>query len=123
MSTLVRITITLPKELLVAADARATRLDRSRSWVVAEALREQLTGGANTVRDPAVTYAAREVADARRRHLKTDLRLPPEERLRRAEELGRLARSAQRRGPRQQIIGFNSYEDYYEWRKTRLIGG
>ncbi|HEY6224515.1 MAG TPA: hypothetical protein VIW26_12075, partial [Gemmatimonadales bacterium] len=58
----------------------------------------------------------------RRRHLATDLRLSPAERLRRAEELGRLARAAQRRRPRQQIIAFDSYEDYYEWRKTRLIG-
>jgi heme-degrading monooxygenase HmoA len=48
--------------------------------------------------------------------------LPPEERLRRAEELGRLARQAQTRGPRKVIIIFDSYEDFYEWRKSRLIG-
>ena len=124
MSKLVRITITLPKDLLAAADARARRLDRSRSWVVAEALRESTTGPAPTVvRESPTSYAAGEVADARRRHLVTDLRLAPEERLRRAEELGRLARSAQRRGPRRQIIAFDSYGDYYEWRKIRLVGG
>lgn len=123
MSKLVRITITLPEDLLAAADARAKRVDRSRSWVVVEALRDGLTSGATAVREPVAAYAAREVADARRRHLATDLRLPPAERLQRAEELGRLARAAQRRGSRQQVIAFDSYEDYYEWRKTRLVGG
>lgn len=123
MSKLVRITITLPEDLLAAADARAKRVDRSRSWVVVEALRDGLTSGATAVREPVAADAAREVADARRRHLATDLRLPPAERLQRAEELGRLARAAQRRGSRQQVIAFDSYEDYYEWRKTRLVGG
>lgn len=123
MSKLVRITITLPEDLLAAADARAKRVDRSRSWVVVEALRDGLTSGATAVREPVAAYAAREVADARRRHLATDLRLPPAERLQRAEELGRLARAAQRRGSRRQVIAFDSYEDYYEWRKTRLVGG
>ncbi len=123
MSTLTRITITLPKDLLAAADARARRLDRSRSWVLAEALRVLLTERTPVVREPVTAYAAREVEDARRRHLASDLRLVPGERLRRAEELGRLARSAQQRGPRHQVVAFDSYEDYYEWRKTRLIGG
>ena len=120
MSKLTRITITLPAELVAAADTRATQLDRSRSWVVAEALRSRLAAAA--VREPSVAYAAREVAAARRQHLGSDLRLSPAERLRRAEELGRLGRSAQRRGRRSQVIGFDSYEDYYEWKKARLVG-
>lgn len=37
--SLVRATCTLPADVLKAADALAKRLDRSRSWVVAEALR------------------------------------------------------------------------------------
>jgi ribbon-helix-helix CopG family protein len=122
MSKLTRITITLPRDLLAAADGRAKRLDRSRSWVVVEALRAFVTTEPAVVREPVARHAVQEVADARRRHLAADLRLPPAERLRRAEELGRLARAAQRRRPRQQIIAFDSYEDYYEWRKTRLIG-
>jgi len=122
MSKLTRITITLPRDLLAAANARARRLNRSRSWVVVEALRAFVTREPTVVREPVAGYAVQEVADARRRHLATDLRLSPAERLRRAEELGRLARAAQRRRPRQQIIAFDSYEDYYEWRKTRLIG-
>lgn len=122
MSNLTRITITLPRDLLAAADARAKRLDRSRSWVVAEALRGWLTASARVVSEPSVTYGAREVAEARRLHAASALRLSPSERLRRAEELGRLARAAQRRPARHQVIAFDTYEDYYEWKKARLVG-
>ncbi len=127
MSKLTRISITLPREVLAAADREAKRLDRSRSWVVAEAVRryvkEQGAGSREQVSEAAPpAYAAAEVAEARRRHLLADLKLSPAERLRRAEELGRLARRAQRRGRRHQIIGFDSYEDFYEWKKARLVG-
>ncbi|MHC4236138.1 MAG: ribbon-helix-helix protein, CopG family [Planctomycetota bacterium] len=125
-----RITITLPPDLVAAADRRAEDLDRSRSWVVAEALRAHLlrdeagaaSAPAPSVAEPAASYAAAEVAEARRSRLRSEAALPPEERLRRAEELGRLARQAQARGPRRVIIIFDSYEDFYEWRKSRLIG-
>jgi len=130
-STYSRISITLPRDLLVAADRRAAELERSRSWVLAEAVRSYLgERGAGSVRRvseaAAPVYAAREVAEARRRHLVAGLARPPAERLRRAEELGRLAIQAQRREGRgrrrHQIIGFDSYEDYYEWKKARLVG-
>jgi hypothetical protein len=146
---LTRISITVPRDLVTAADRRARQLDRSRSWVVAEALRAWLrTGGrrelgagsrpATAVREPGPVYAAprrgepptsetpvdiaAEVAAARRRHLAAELAWPPAERLRRAEELARLARAARPRGPRAQVIGFDSYEDFYEWKKARLVG-
>ena len=132
MSNLVRISITLPQDVLVAADREAERLDRSRSWVVAEAVRrhvaEREAGSGKRVSEPdAPAYAEAEVAEARRRHLATELALPPAERLRRAEELARLAREARRasggrRGRRHQVIGFDSYEDYYEWKKGRRVG-
>ena len=136
-----RVTITIPRDLLKAADRRAKALDRSRSWVAAEALRAYLGSGRGSPRPegPAVpgpgagasaaresatpVYAAAEIAEARRRRLAAELSLPPEERLRRAEELGRLGRAMQPRGRRLQMIGFDSYEDYYAWRKIRLVGG
>ena len=126
-----RITITIPKEVLETADRRARELDRSRSWVVAEAVRrygeprgqESTTKHRSVPREsPPTAYATSEVADARRRHLRAEAGLPPGERLRRAEELGRLARQAQGRGRREQVIGFESYDDFYEWKKRRLIG-
>src|SRR6266496_1180571 len=117
MSEIVRISITLPQEVLAAADREAKRLDRSRSWVVAEAVRRYVKEhGAGS------SEQVREVAEARRRHLLADLKLSPAERLRRAEELVRLARLVHPRRRRQQVIGFDSYEDFYEWKKARLVG-
>lgn len=141
---LTRISITVPKDLVTAADRRARQLHRSRSWVVAEALRVWLGAreqGARS-REPTRTLAVREagpgyavrrrdeasvdvaveVAAARERHLAAELALPPVERLRRAEELARLARDAQGRGRRRQVIAFDSYEDFYAWKKARLVG-
>ena len=126
-----RISVTVPRDLVAAADRRARELDRSRSWLVADALRRYLSGGPNAaprsgrvVTEPVAAYTAvaSEVAEARRRHRAAELALPAVERLRRAEELGRLARQAQRRPRRQQVIGFDSYEDFYQWKKARLVG-
>lgn len=39
-----RITITIPQPLLAAADQLAIRLDRSRSWILAEAVRRMVAG-------------------------------------------------------------------------------
>ena len=124
--TLARISITLPRDLLAAADRRAKELDRSRSWVVAEALRQSL-GRRPVVREPAIEYgtpvdAAREVADVRRRHLLSDVKLSPSERLRRAAELLQLAWAVHGRRKRTQVIGFDTYEDFYEWKKARRAG-
>src|SRR5437762_757317 len=125
---LTRISITLPRDVLAAADRRARALDRSRSWLIVEALRAYLATRAHSpsagVHEPdSPVYAVREVAEARRRHLAVDLKRSPAERLQRAEQLARLAREVRpRRGRREQVIGFDSYEDFYEWKKARLAG-
>lgn len=121
-----RISITLPKDVLEAADRRAQALDRSRSWLIVEAVRAYLAApAASRVREAdAPAYAVQEVAEARRRHLLTDLKRSPAERLRRAEDLARVARQARpQRGRRTQVIGFDSYEDFYAWKRARLAGG
>lgn len=121
-----RISITLPKDVLEAADRRARALDRSRSWLIVEAVRAYLAAPAGSrVREAdAPASAVQEVADARRRHLVADLKRSPGERLRRAEELAGLAKQVRpRRGRREQVIGFDSYEDFYEWKKARRAGG
>jgi ribbon-helix-helix CopG family protein len=123
-----RISITLPKDVLEAADQRARALDRSRSWLIVEAIRAYLgaLAAARVRGTEAPAYAVEEVADARRRHLLTDLKRSPAERLRRAEDLARLARQARSRrgrGRRNQVIGFDSYEDFYEWKSAFLAGG
>ncbi len=123
-----RISITLPRELVTAADKRARALDRSRSWLVAEALRQYLeksgtAAGPGRVSEPAAgAYAAREVAEARTARLVADLKLTPEERLRLAEKIALPARLLRRRSRRHQIIGFDTYEDFYEWKKAHRAG-
>jgi hypothetical protein len=121
-----RISITLPKDVLDAAGRRARALGRSRSWLIVEAVRAYLAAPADArVREAdAPAYAVEQVADARRRHLLTDLKRSPGERLRRVEELTRVARQVRpRRGRRDQVIGFDSYEDFYEWKKAHRAGG
>jgi len=56
-------------------------------------------------------------------HLAADLKRSPAERLRRAEELVRVARQVRpRRRRHQQVIGFDTYEDFYEWKRARRAG-
>ncbi len=133
-----RITITIPQEFVEAADAKAKSLERSRSWVLVEALRRYLQNptSPHAVREPAAApytttptpaspttppSAAAEVAASRRRRLRAELALPQLERLRRAEELARLGQSSSPPRASAQVVGFDNYEDYYEWRKNRLI--
>lgn len=133
-----RITITIPEELVAAADTKARRLDRSRSWVLAEALRQYLQAGPRSggVREAAVAHGpsapqtpradppvdvAAEVAASRTRRLQAELALAPLERLRRADELGRLGRTSRPSCASAQVVGFDRYDDYYEWKRTRLI--
>lgn len=119
-----RISITIPRDVLAHADARARAIDRSRSRVVVEALRAYLARPVSAEREHETpVYGAAEVAEARSRHLATDLERSPAERLRRAEELARLATSRRpRRARRQQVIGFDSYEEFYEWKKASRAG-
>ena len=117
-----RIAITLPKDLVAAADRRAREIDRSRSRVIAAALRAYLVSPLPAqVREPVrPAYGSDAIGSARRAQLERDLARTPAQRLAAAEQLARLARGARPRArrPRQQIIGFDSYEDFYEWKKT-----
>lgn len=119
-----RIAITLPKDLLAAADRRAREVDRSRSRVIAEALRTYLAAPPlepAQVREAVRTaYGSDAVGSARRAQLEHDLARSPAERLRIAEEAARTARAiSPGRGRRHQIIGFDSYDDFYEWKKSQ----
>lgn len=119
-----RIAITLPQGVLAAADRLARRLDRSRSWVIAEAVR-QFAGSFEDspagVREQAWSPYATSLAEAARmRQLKTQAALTPEECLRRAEELLQLAPPRQG-SPLKQVIGFGSWEDFAYWKASRRV--
>jgi hypothetical protein len=112
-----RTAITLPQDVLSALDARAKQLDQPRSRVIVEAIRALLAAPA-AVREPVPAYGTDPVAIARRDQLERDLARSPAERLQAAEQAARLARIRRPRRARvQQIIGFDSYEDFYEWKK------
>src|SRR5256885_13711875 len=98
-----RITVTIPAALVRAAGVRAKRQRRSRSWIVADALREYLAEAAAeapAARPPSGPAPNEFSAESRRAaasHLQAALDLTPAERLARAEELGQLARERQQR--------------------------
>ncbi|HEX9217839.1 MAG TPA: hypothetical protein VF864_12765, partial [Gemmatimonadales bacterium] len=112
---------TLPKDLVAAADRRARELDRSRSRVIAAALRAYLVSPPPAQVREAVrpAYGSDAIGSARRAQLERDLARSPAERLRNAEAAARTARAHRaHRGRRHQIIGFDSYDDFYEWKQS-----
>ena len=118
-----RISITLPREILAAADRRARALDRSRSWLIAEAIRAFVAESPSQVREPAATrygVTSPGLGPQRLAQLESDLRRTPEERVRAAEETARLGEHVQgrrRRGPSHRLLSFDRYEDYVEWKR------
>ena len=103
MATIVSISI--PAELRKALDAQAERQQRSRSFVVAEAVREYL---ARCDRDA--------FAEARLRTLREGLALEPAARLRLAEELWQeFARGS--RDFRPWAATFRTFDEYERWKR------
>jgi hypothetical protein len=121
-----RISITIPADLLEAADRLARELDRPRSWVLGEGVRRMtrdttIAAAPEPVVDPFAEFAE-ELEAARLCRLETDLAMTPEERLRRAEEMTRVARMGRPVRNRAQVIAFDSYEDYEQWKTTHRAG-
>jgi hypothetical protein len=125
LMTLARISITIPQQLVDEVDCLAPKLDRSRSWLVAEAVRQYLArwpddGGGRTVarevtRDP---YRGHGPGDYRIAQLEADLRLTPEERVREAEATASLAGAGHREWDWQGVLVFERYEDYMAWERS-----
>ena len=119
---LTRISITLPRDVLAAADRRARALDRSRSWLIVEAVRAYVAGSPSHVREADSTpyeVTSPGLGPLRLAQLKSDLRLTPERRVRASEEstrLGELVRGS--RGRQDRLISFDRYEDYVDWKRT-----
>ena len=128
-----RISITLPARVLATADKLAKRLDRSRSWVVAEAIRR--FGGDPTAGDVAPAtgvgetrtppYGARGsgLGDSRLAQLQTDLKLTAEQRVRAAEDTQRTGELIGGSPNVQRLQFFDRYEDYLDWKRKEGILG
>ena len=121
--SLARISITLPPKLVVAADRRAVELDRSRSWVVAEALQRYLESAADEPGDyrasvaqtTRAAYVVPGLDPQRRAQLEADLALTPEERIREAEATAKLGEKDIRPWRSNRLLVFDSYEDDLAW--------
>lgn len=120
---LARISCTIPEDVLIAADRLAAREQRSRSWVISEALRRYTAQGTvapRPVRAPAEpVHVPDDAAGERAQQLRDDLRLPPAERLARAEELMAFARANHPRRSGAQIIGFETLDDFSAWKAAQ----
>lgn len=115
-----RISITIPDELIEQADRKAAALERSRSWVLVDALRRYLAEPAAEVHQPTVSYATG-LDPSRAAQLAADLRLTPEERVLAAERT-LLVDAERRRSPlNDRILTFDRYEDYLEWQRRDAI--
>ncbi len=126
-----RISITIPEDLVHAADQVARRLDRSRSWVLVDALREYLDrAGPLPVPPPAVAEprtgyrpTSGGVGEQRRAQLMADLALSPDERVREAERTARISdlRRPEEGSRRDRVRLFDRYEDYLEWDRLERL--
>lgn len=116
-----RISITLPRDVLAAADRRARALDRSRSWLIVEAIRAYLSGSPSQVREPAAApygVTSPGLGPLRLAQLESDFRLTPERRIRAAEETARLGERVRgTRGRPHRVLSFDRYEDYIDWKR------
>lgn len=104
--------MTVPPDLLRRADRLAKAWDRSRSWVLSEAIRQ--------LPEPAVSKITSQRLDDYRRHqLASDLRLSLEQRVIEAE---RTARETPTRSPSRLFVSFDRFEDYFEWKRLEATG-
>lgn len=99
-----RIAITLPEGDLAAADRLAAQQDRSRSWIVAEAIRQY---AASVDRND----AQHSIGASRRIQLERDLTLTPEQRVWEAESTQRL--SERTTAPRT----FATFDEFLKWQR------
>lgn len=121
-----RITITIAKSLVREVDRLARQLDRSRSWVVSDAVRRYVAAavpavsGERSVREPERRPygVVSGLGPSRQTQLEADLTLTPEERVKAAEQTARVPDLV---GPapsrRDRILFFDSYEDYLDWKR------
>lgn len=103
-----RISITLPAADLEAADRLAAAQDRSRSWIIAEAIRRYATDSkAGEAQSP-------DMGTSRRIQIGRDLELTAAERIRESESVEVV--STTKRGGIEQPLRFANYAEFAAWR-------
>lgn len=109
-----RIAITLPPDTLRAADELAARHDRSRSWIVAEAIRQY--AAAQRGAPPADDDASTRLGRSRLEQLRRDVALSPEARVLESEGIVTVDGAPGEPVPPH---SFPSYDDFIAWRRER----
>lgn len=118
---LTRISITIPPDLVEAADRRAAAMDRSRSWLVVEALKRYLSRPqATALREPTVSYKPG-LDELRLQQLEADFALSPEERVAMAEQTALVGELRGRPPHHDRIIGFRRLEDFLAWERRESL--
>ena len=113
-----RITITIPGPLLAAADERSRALERSRSWVVVDALRRYLAEDSGELdRTAHGDRRAVGLGPYRLAQLESDLGLPIRERVRESELAARVTELRTTPIRSQRVLTFDRYEEYLEWER------
>ena len=130
-----RIAITLPADDLASADRLAAREDRSRSWIIAEAVRQYVasdatrrSGNLDLVSAPPISNTRDHtpgLGESRQAQLIRDLLLTPEERVHAAEETLRLNEhhASARAGPSRarSIVFFDDYGAFLDWKRRQHL--
>lgn len=112
-SRVARIAITLPAETLRAADELAAQQHRSRSWIVAEAIRQYAAGQGVPVTGE---DAAARLGRSRMEQLRRDLALSAEARVLESEGIAVVGGPL---GEPESPRTFATYDDYLVWRRER----
>jgi hypothetical protein len=109
---MIRISATVPEDVIAAADAHAAGVNRSRSWLISEALRRYLSRLDR--KGEALPEPTPGLGESRLSQLRADLGLTPLERVAEAERTAREA-SLVRPTAGDFVVTFDSFEDYLEW--------
>ena len=108
--------MTIPADVLRRADRIARALDRSRSWVLAEAVRRLEPGNAQATPS---ARADQRLDPFRAQQLASDLKLSVEDRVLAAE---RTAREVTVRSFGRLFITFDRPEDWFHWKQLEATG-
>lgn len=111
-----RIAITLPPDTLRAADELAAQQDRSRSWIVAEAIRQYAATQRGSAR---ADGAGHSLGRSRFEQLRRDAALSPEARVLSAEETLSQIELAGDTGPHDGPRSFSSFDQFIAWQRER----
>jgi hypothetical protein len=112
---MIRISATIPDDVVRSTDAHAERVDRSRSWVITEALRRYLESPPDRPREQ-----TEGLGPSRFAQLRADLRLTPEQRVKEADRT-LLEHSSAHSAAGKPLIAFDSFEEYFEWDRRESL--